>query len=163
MINELNNKKIELQNELKSLLKEIEPFRQKNDRARDIELEIYQIDKKIKYESRIKYIGKCFKAVDNNGYEGIKAFKILQILPEPNVDYALCSCIGEKDVNTAFVNYAKSIKIIVVPLWIPSKLRLMSNDNDKKIIEEYQEITQEEFTDLLKSMIIDFTKRCNEV
>ena len=152
MIDELVIKKEELQSELQILLDEIKILRQKNERVKDIEAEIFQIKNKISRESRLTKIGKCFKVI-NKKYDGIEAFKILDILAEPNVDYALCLCIGEGDNTTSvFTNYAKSIKTMVLPLWLPINLRLMSNNNDKKVIDEYGEITQEEFSDLLNKM-----------
>ena len=131
--------------EMRSRMKEIDKIR---DELRDekIKYENYFHEKSMKkeLEDRQSFIGKCFtsKYLDDNNSKWLVAFKILNILNEPNQDCANCIAIINGYRNTCWAEYG--IQSMTLPLWGPNSKGLMSY-NKPKLIEFYEEISAKEF------------------
>ena len=137
--------------EMRNRMKEIDNERNKLKEEREI-YEKYFSDKKSKerLEDRKQYIGKCFisKNEQNNKQKQIKAFKILEIIGYPNERYTQgIALIDGYESNCWNV---KAVKIQVIGLWTYNENKLMNNESDPKVIDFYEEISQEEFEKLYR-------------
>lgn len=97
-------------------------------------------------------IGKCFitKNLPDNRNSHIKAFKVIEIPVRPN-DYARC-LILESGSRTDIWN-TWGISNTVLGLWTSNDKRKIPNKTDKKVIDFYQEISEEEFADLYRQFL----------
>lgn len=140
--------------EMKNRMKEIDEERNKLSLEKR-KYEKYFEDKKKKEElnSRRSYIGKCFISKDDvrNENKHIKAFKIVDILNEPNTSYANCVTLIDGYENNCW--NTRAVKSQVVGLWHYNKIQLCHDISDPKMIDFYEEITQEEFKSLYKEYI----------
>lgn len=137
------------ENEMRKRMKEIDKERD-NLKSERQKYEKYFSDKKRKelLECHSKFEGKCFstKNLSGNEYSHIKAFKILKVLSEPNEHYAECIAIIDGLRSSCWNEFG--IQGMTLPLWIPNALRLMSRESDPKVIDMYEEISQEDFVAL---------------
>lgn len=140
--------------EMKNRMKEIDEERNKLSLEKR-KYEKYFEDKKKKEElnSRRSYIGKCFISKDDvrNENKHIKAFKIVDILNEPNTRYADCVTLIDGYENNCW--NTRAVKFQVVGLWHYNKIQTYHDESDPKMIDFYKEITQEEFKSLYKEYI----------
>lgn len=99
-------------------------------------------------ENNKTYIGKCFitRGMSDNEQKYIKAFKILEILDNPNESYALCEVLIDGCRYTCFKEYG--IQIMTLGLWTHNNLRLMNKESDPNMIDFYKEISEDEFQKL---------------
>lgn len=118
-------------------------------------------------ESHQNFVGKCYCIRDSlqeiNEYKYIKSFKILQILDEPNGNYAICIALIDGYRSTCF--HAYGIQLMTLPLWTPNTRKLMRHESDPKVIDFYDEIEQEHFETLCRTcakIIENTTKSINE-
>lgn len=116
-------------------------------REEKAEYERYFYNKRLKEEldNHKKYEGKCFltKNLSDNQQKQIKAFKVLKVLEDSNRKYAQCICLVDGyELNCWSV---KGIKNQAIGLWMVNTLRMMNNPGDPKVIDFYEEISQEEF------------------
>lgn len=102
----------------------------------------------IRHEIHNQFVGKYFVTNDfsNNKHPHIKAFKILNILKQPNEDYAQCLVLIDGYRDNIWVE--KGICIMTIGLWNSSVTRLISKKSDPKVIDFYHEITEEKFEEL---------------
>lgn len=109
--------------------------------------ENYFSDKKKKemLNNHITFEGKCFhtKDLSNNEHKYIKAFKILHVLSEPNEKYGKCIAIIDGHRNSCWHEFG--IQGMILPLWTKNTLKLTSKKSDPKMIDMYEEISEEEF------------------
>lgn len=114
--------------------------------------ENYFFDKKREEElnNHKNYIGKCYVSNDlkENENKHIKAFKVINILENPNERYALCIVLIDGYRYTCWNEYG--IQIMTLGLWSSNKLSLMSKESDPKMIDFYHETTQEIFEELYR-------------
>lgn len=136
--------------EMRSRMKEIDKIRNELKNEKE-EYENYFHQKRLEQEleDRSKFIGKCFvsnyKCVQNNNNKWLRAFKIIDILKEPNSKYANCIALINGYRNTCWVEYG--IQEMTLPLWVPNSNRLMSKC-ELNLIEFYEEINAEEFKEM---------------
>ena len=137
--------------EMRNRMKEIDNERNKLKEERE-EYEKYFSNKRLKEQlnDHKQYIGKCFASKNESGNEQkqIKAFKVLEILENPNERYA--ECIALVDGYESNCWNVKAIKNQVIGLWTPNKFRMMNIETDQKVIDFYKEISQEEFETLYR-------------
>ena len=112
---------------------------------------------------RRKYIGKCFKLINDKkrseSYSNIYAFKIISF--DRDEDDRLLSdvrCLTLCNGYRYTCWQENGITSQVISLWSPDKRRLMSSVNDTKTIDCFKEISNEEFTELLNKNIEDIKK-----
>lgn len=133
--------------EMRSRMKEIDKIRNELKNEKE-EYENYFYKKRLdqELEDRRKFIGKCFDIryinVNNNNNKWLRAFKIIDILEEPNSRYANCIALISGYRNTAWSEYG--IQVMTLPLWVPNSNRLMSK-YELNMIEFYEEISAEDF------------------
>ena len=133
--------------EMRSRMKEIDKIRNELKNEKE-EYENYFYKKRLdqELEDRRKFIGKCFDIryinVNNNNNKWLRAFKIIDILEEPNSRYANCIALMSGYRNTAWSEYG--IQVMTLPLWVPNSNRLMSK-YELNMIEFYEEISAEDF------------------
>lgn len=129
--------------EMKNRMKEIDEERNKLSLEKR-KYEKYFEDKKKKEESSLRksYIGKCFISKDDirNENKHIKAFKIVDILNEPNIRYANRVTLIDRYENNCW--NTRAVKFQVVGLWHYNKIQLCHGISDPKMIDFYEEITQ---------------------
>lgn len=142
-INNLKQQKEELSKRLDDLNKQLENYYTLKEEIRLTNLELHKINCQILKNERQTYVGKCFKAI-TDGYKGVRAFKIINILNPPNEEYAVCLSVTEKDDNTAFSEYSKGLRKLVLPVWGSANLRQYNINNDL-VINKYKEININEF------------------
>lgn len=147
---DLKERKEELLKRSKELFLLLEDYNSIKREKHSIDSEIQDINYKIEKNKNSFYIGHFFKAIEK--YEGIEAFKIIDVLDPPNEKYALCLCVTCGDSNNAFENYSKGIRMLVVPLWVPASWRMISKKDNKKVIDQYEEIDKEKFTNIYTNM-----------
>ena len=148
-MNDINNM---TEKEIRSRMKEIDKIREelKNEKA---EYENYFNQKRLEQEleDRLKFIGKCFvsnyNCVQDNNNKWLRAFKIVDILEEPNSRYANCIALISGYRNTAWSEYG--IQVMTLPLWCSNNNRIMSS-NEPNLIEYYEEISNEEFKEMVE-------------
>lgn len=131
--------------EICSRIKEIDKIREElNNEKAEYENYFYQKRLEQELEDRRKFIEKCFMldydCVQNNKW--LRAFKIIDILKEPNSKYANCIALINGYRNTCWVEYG--IQCMTLPLWFPNSNRFMSK-NEPNLIEFYKEISAESF------------------
>ena len=136
--------------EMRSRMKEIDKIREKLKNEKE-EYENYFYQKRLEQEleNRRKFIGKCFvsnyNCVQDNNNKWLMAFKIIDILEEPNSRYANCIALISGYRNTAWSEYG--IQEMTLPLWVPNSNRLM-NKCELNLIEFYEEINAEKFKEM---------------
>lgn len=137
------------ENEMRKRMKEIDKKREEL-KSEKQKYENYFINKEMKavLNNHIKFEGKCFftKNLSNNKHEYIKAFKILNVLSEPNENYAECISIVDGYRSSCWNEFGT--QIMTLPLWTPNTSRLMNKESDSKMIDMYEEITQENFNSI---------------
>lgn len=143
-INNLKQQKEELSKHLNDLDKQLKSYYDIKEEIRLASLKLHEINRQIIKNERQTYVGKFFKAI-TDGYKGVRAFRIINILDPPNEAYALCLCVTEKDANNAFREYSKGLRKLVLPVWGSANLRLYNINNDDLVINEYKEIDFNEF------------------
>lgn len=140
--------------QMRSRMKEIDEERDKL-RSERKKYEDYFADKKLKerLSDYQKYIGKCYitKNLAHNKHDYIKAFKILQVLDAPNANFAICLALIDGYRSNCWVEYG--VQIMAMLVWGHNDLRLMPKESDPKVIDFYEEITQEEFENLYREHI----------
>ena len=140
--------------QMRQRMKEIDAERNKL-RTEKEEYENYFSNKKRQeeLENHQNFVGKCYLIRNSlqgiNEYKYIKSFKILQILDEPNGNYAICMALIDGYRSTCFHEYG--IQLMTLPLWTPNTRKLMSHESDPKVIDLYHEIERENFNNLYKS------------
>ena len=136
--------------EMRSRMKEIDKIRNelKNEKE-EYENYFYQKRLEQELEDRSKFIGKCFvsnyNCVQDNNNKWLMAFKIIDILEEPNSRYANCIALISGYRNTTWSEYG--IQEMTLSLWVPNSNRLMSKC-ELNLIEFYKEINAEEFKEM---------------
>lgn len=147
----MNNIKNMTEKEMHFRMKEIDKIRDelKNEKS---EYENYFFQKRLEQEleDRRKFIGKCFYNKDRsykNNNNWLYAFKIIDILEEPNSRYANCVALITGYRNTCWTEYG--IQEMTLPLWCPNSNRIMSN-GEPNLIEYYEEISNEEFKEMVE-------------
>lgn len=143
-MNELLERKAQLEAQLDELQEDVETYYAIKEKYKEIETEISDINRKLKYAKHKDIDRKCFKA-RNDGYKGVEAFFVIKILDSPNENYALCFCLTKEDTNDAFSNYAIGTRVMVLPLWTYSTSRMVYRESDEKVIDLYEEISLDEF------------------
>ena len=135
-------------------IKEIENERNKLAVERDslrAEIAKEKLDKK-KLE-RDTFLGKYYKLAPGNSHfdnnQNVKAFKILSF--GENLDYAKCLTIIDGRGSTCWTE--KGIIVQVLGLWFYADNRLMHSEGDKKLIDCFIEIDEEEFNSLKQEML----------
>ena len=122
--------------------------------------EEYFADKKRRelLDDHKNYIGKCFITCEKleNKNKHIKAFKIIDVLDNPNERYASCVVLIDEHRRTCWEKYG--VKIMTLGLWTMNTLRMMSRESDPKVIDFYKEITQEEF----EQMSVEYLKEVTD-
>jgi hypothetical protein len=140
--------------EMRDRIKEIEKQRQElSDEKRKYETYLYEKKKQEDQKKRECFVGKCFVTKDDRRNEAkyIKAFKILKLADAKSDKYAECLIIKDGYHNTAWEE--KGVMITVLGLWTANTMRMISSPTEPKMIDMYQEISQEEFDKLFdKSM-----------
>ena len=132
--------------EMRERIEEIDKCRQELKTEKDMyESYMYNKRKEEDFNSRQKYIGKCFTKLKlaNNHYSYVKAFKILSIVDENNCNYAEVLAIIDGALNTCFRE--NGILRMVLPLWTPNTESMISRKDDLKVIDYYQEISNLDF------------------
>ena len=136
--------------EMRSRMKEIDKIRNELKNEKE-EYENYFYKKRLdqELEDRRKFIGKCFvsnyKCVQDNNNKWLMAFKIIDILEEPNSRYANCIVLIFGHRKTCFSEYG--IQEMTLPLWYPNSNRIMSK-SEPNLIEFYKEISAEKFKEM---------------
>lgn len=127
-------------------IKEIDE--QRNDlRLEKQKYQEYFSEKKISslFDDRKKYIGKYYLSMDapnnKNGY--VKAFKVLDILNQPNIDFAKCIVLIDGRRSKIWDEYG--IQIMTLGLWSLNQFRMMGSEADPKMIDFYTEIPEDIF------------------
>jgi hypothetical protein len=145
--------------QMRKRMKEIDNEREKL-RSERQEYENYFSDKKRKEEldNHKNYIGKCFITCDRaeNEQEYIKAFKIIDVLDNPNERYASCVVLIDGYNDTCWKEYG--IQIMTIGLWTANKWQMINRESDPKVIDFYKEISQEKFESLCK----DYNNKLND-
>lgn len=118
-----------------------------------------------KIEERKKLLGKCFvqkTGIDNvgNNNKEIKAFKIIELLNEPNENYAKCLVLYSGHSDNCWTEL--SIKVKVLGLWTKSVTRLMYRESDPDVIDFYDEISNKNFEVLFDEYLGDLEKYLGE-
>lgn len=132
--------------EIKERINEIDKCRQELKNEKDMyESYMYGKRKEEDFNSRQKYIGKCFTKLKlpNNHYSYVKSFKILSIVDKNNCNYAEVLAIIDGVINTCF--RSNGILKMVLPLWTPNTDSMISRKDDLKVIDYYQEIDSIDF------------------
>lgn len=148
-MDELLERKTQLEAQLDELQEDVETYYAIKEKYKEIQTEINDIDRKLKYVKHKDIVRKCFK-MRNDGYDGVEAFFVIKVLNSPNENYALCFCLTKKDTCDAFSNYAIGTKIMVLPLWNNVILKMVYREDDEKIIDLYEEISLDEFRKIYK-------------
>ena len=147
-------KRNEASKKLKELKAKKDVILQEESKLRDI---IKKIDEKTKEETRQKYVGKCFEANTEEWValklKGIKAFKILNLLPAPHNHRVLAVCITQNDTNDSFEDLYYGVRQMVLSPWQPLDLRLMQHENDPLLISASHEIPESEFNRMFGDQI----------
>ena len=159
-MNELLERKAELEAQIEELRKDVKTYYAIKEKYKEIETEISDIDRKLKYAKHKDIVKRCFKA-KNDGYKGVEAFFVIKILDSPNENYALCFCLTKKDTNNAFRDYAIGTRVMVLPLWTYSTLRMTYKEDDEKVIDLYEEISLDEFSEIYNDISNKMTKIIN--
>lgn len=147
---------------IKELDKDIERMRKERNEYQE---QLLSKKRNNKMEERKKLIGKCFvqkTGIDNvgNNNKEIKAFKILELLDEPNENYAKCLVLYKGLSDNCWSEL--SIKVKVLGLWIKSVARLMYRESDPDVIDFYNEISNEKFEVLFDDYLRDLEKYLGE-
>jgi hypothetical protein len=143
---------------IKELDKDIEKMRKERNEYQE---QLLNEKRNNKIEERKRLIGKCFiqkTGIDNvgNNNKEIKAFKILELLDEPNEDYAKCLVLYSGLSDNCWNEF--SIKIKVLGLWTKNITRLMHRESDLDVIDFYNEISNEKFEVLFDDYLRDLEK-----
>lgn len=130
---------------IKELDKDIERLRKERNKYQE---QLVSQKRNNKIKERKKLIGKCFiqkTGIDNvgNNNKEIKAFKILELLDEPNEDYAKCLVLYKGLSDNCWTE--QSIKFKILGLWTKSVARLICRESDPDVIDFYDEISNEKF------------------
>lgn len=149
-MDELLKRKAELEAQIDELREDVETYYAIKEKYKEIQTEISNIDRKLKYAKHKDIVKKCFKTIRKDGYVGVEAFFVIKILDSPNENYALCFCVTKKDTNNAFRDYAIGTKVMVLPLWTYSTLRMAYKQKNAKMIDLYEEISLDEFKKIYK-------------
>lgn len=117
---------------------------------REYENFLFNKKKNERFESHKRYIGKCYisKGFVGNENKYIKAFKIIKILDKPNENKALCTALVDGYRTTCWKEYG--IQNMVLDVWGYNKYRMINEESDPKVLDFYNEITQEEFERLYR-------------
>lgn len=135
--------------QMRNRIRQIDKEREKL-RLEQKEYEDYFANKRrnTELDNHKKYIGKCYitKNLKNNNNSDVKAFKIINVLDTPNERNALC---------TTLINGCREygVQNMVLGIWCANERRMMSNESDPKMIDFYNEITQEEFKSLYREYL----------
>lgn len=99
------------------------------------------------YENHKSYIGKYYKLneVDKQEIKHIKAFKIIDVLKDPNEKFATCLILGHGNRNNCWTEYG--IDINIIGLWTSIYPQLFTQEG-LKVIDYCGEITEDEFMKL---------------
>ena len=139
------------ENEMKKRMNEINQEEKKLRLERD-EYEKYFHNKKRRelLNNHNKFIGKCFAIKNNqeNKYKNVKSFKILRALSKLNEYYAECIVLIESE-NNCLKGFG--VQLMELPIWAPNEIKLINKESDPKIIDFYEEITQEDFNGLYRA------------
>ena len=103
-------------------------------------------------EERTAYVNKCFVLSGIYKNKPIKAFKILENYPYPRENYARCVVLYD---NTDPLHNEAFISVKDLGLWCNEPKRLMPLKNDPKMIDFYDEISQEEFSKMYRKYVED--------
>ena len=144
-------------------IEEIEKQRDALAKERDaIRKEIDEEKRKQELDERITYIGKCYKLkrlCKSESYPNVIAFKILSIDSEDRSYYARCVTITKGHRYTCWTEYG--ILNQVLSLWYYDTKRMMHNSSDKRTIELFEEISEEEFNIMKEEAYKNIEKDCD--
>lgn len=106
-----------------------------------------------------KYVGKYFKTkgLEDNITDYVYAFKILDLERDFNFRYARCLCIIDGHRSSSINEYG--ISVMTHPMFYAGKRKLIYDDSAPKMIDYYQEISEEEFKEIYKQYIDKFEKK----
>lgn len=137
--------------EMRNRIKEIDNERDKL-REEKLKYEEYFFNKKRKeaLDNHKSFIGKCFvtKGLSENQEKYIKAFKIIEVLDNPNENYALCVVLIDGYRYTCWNEYG--IQIMTLALCTSNTRSMISKASDPLVIDLYKEFSQSEFESLYK-------------
>lgn len=147
---------------IKELERDIEKLRKERNEYQE---QLLSKKRNNKIEERKKIVGKCFvqkTGIDNvgNNNKEIKAFKILELLDEPNENYAKCLALYSGLSDNCWTEL--SIKVKVLGLWTKSVARLMYRESDPDVIDFYDEISNQKFEVLFDEYLGDLEKYLGE-
>lgn len=143
-------------NEMKERIREINKERDKlAEEKRTYEKILRQDKTKEIIDEHRSHIGECYIPTFciNEKDRYIKAFKILDVLNEPNESSAKCLVLIDGSRSTCWNEFG--INIMTLGLWTANYPVLMSKESDPKVIECCRMISEEEFDALLKQYITD--------
>ena len=147
---------------IKELDKDINKLREERNKYQE---ELASKKRNSKIEEREKFVGKYFvqkTGIDNvgNNNKEIKAFKILELLDEPNENYARCLVLHSGMSDNCWTE--QSIKVKVLGLWTKNIARLMYRESDPDVIDFYKEISNKDFEILFDDYLGDLEKYLGE-
>ena len=147
---------------IKELDKDINKLREERNKYQE---ELISKKRNNRIEERKKFVGKCFvqkSGIDNigNNNKEIKAFKILELLDEPNENYARCLVLHGGMSDNCWTE--QSIKVKVLGLWTKNIARLMYRESDPDVIDFYKEIPNKDFEILFDDYLGDLEKYLGE-
>lgn len=137
--------------EMKQRIKDIEKQRMELTKEKDEYVKILSEKKREQQiAERGKLVGKCYKQVPgitstNSKVSYVKAFKILE-----NADTSCAICLGIIKGFRCSIWEEQGIERLVLPLWSPNIINLMPQKDSLLVIDNYTQITDEEFNKLLE-------------
>ena len=127
-INEIDKEREQLKQEKEKYLRQLETVELKN-----------------KYKEHKKCIGNCYMATKyRERYPHIIAFKIIDVPSSSYQDKAVCITISSN-------NFPKCLSVSneILSLWSQDRDCLMSIEGALQVIDKYEQISSEEFDDML--------------
>lgn len=137
--------------QMRHRMKEIDEERDKlRDERKTYENYFYDQKLKEKYKDHKQFEGKCFltKGQKENKCHYVKAFKIVKVLDTPNENMAQCVVLIDGHRSNVWDEYG--IQIMTLGLWSQNTVRLMFKEADPKMIDFYEEISEEKFENLYR-------------
>lgn len=106
-----------------------------------------------------KYVGKYFKTkgLEDNITDYVYAFKILNLERDFDFRYARCLSVINGHRSSSIKEYG--ISVITHPIFYANKRNMIYDDSTPKMIDYYQEISEEEFKEIYKQYIDKFEKK----
>ena len=122
-----------------------------------IEEEMRDELKKKEQDEKIPFVGKCYKIKKSalrrdTYYPYLVAFKILDVNINGDSRDARCVCVHNGLIK---MNCGLGIKNEVVSLWSFAAKRMIYKPNEPRLIDNFQEITEDEFNEILNNTLED--------